>query len=652
VRLAPLLLLGLATSAFAGQDKIYTAKEPGTAPAIDGTVNLDEWANATLFEGGVDETSGVPRTEPIKYYLTYDKDFVYFAAQVTLKDPKSVRASQVRQNVSLRGDDFVRVRLDPFGRNGGYNQFSFNAKGATQINIAGGRAPKVEWLGEIRAKGRLTEFGWEGEARIPWAVMRLPDGGVNEVGINFNYEDPRLDVEYDWSWVRQGLDSEFGLWTGLNVPAVKSGRSVKFLPYVYGGLDANNRHIANAGLDFKTSLTPQIDAVATINPDFRNIENQVLGLEFSYFERLANEARPFFLEGAEFFSTSRDTPLFASQRIGKFDFGAKAVGKINDQASFGLLTTLDFGNQANIVGQFSNRFNENWRMNSAFTSRNESGNGNKNDAGFLSLNYSTQSAYAFAQVSGTKDRREGFGRRYNVGGGFNGTGYFVGLEYLEISEDFRARNGFARERDLRGYELSTNFQQSNPKGTIRNIEYGVYGNLFDRINGDPYRKNIGIYSNTRFSNAMRVNFGGEVGKFEQNHDRTIYLGTDFNVTDPFNSFGFGATFGQLGGLPYRQYVAAMRYRPIQPLNFSLRYEIQDYGDRTNQAVFTVSYDIDDFWSLSGRAVYRDEGTNAYVALRRAGNRGAEYFLILGDPNSEKFQRQLVLKATFPFEWKF
>ena len=39
----------------------------------------------------------------------------------------------------------------------------------------------------------------------------------------------------------------------------------------------------------KTSLTDQIDLVGTINPDFRNVENQVLSVDFSYFERLAGE---------------------------------------------------------------------------------------------------------------------------------------------------------------------------------------------------------------------------------------------------------------------------------------------------------------------------------------------------------------------------
>jgi len=36
-------------------------------------------------------------------------------------------------------------------------------------------------------------------------------------------------------------------------------------------------------------------------------------------------------------------------------------------------------------------------------------------------------------------------------------------------------------------------------------------------------------------------------------------------------------------------------------------------------------------------------------LQRAGGSGIEYFLILGDPNANKFRRSLILKATYPLQ---
>jgi hypothetical protein len=44
--------------------------------------------------------------------------------------------------------------------------------------------------------------------------------------------------------------------------------------------------------------------------------------------------------------------------------------------------------------------------------------------------------------------------------------------------------------------------------------------------------------------------------------------------------------------------------------------------------------------------------NAYIAFRRSGNKGAEYFLIFGDPNARQFQASLILKAVFPVSIRF
>jgi hypothetical protein len=45
------------------------------------------------------------------------------------------------------------------------------------------------------------------------------------------------------------------------------------------------------------------------------------------------------------------------------------------------------------------------------------------------------------------------------------------------------------------------------------------------------------------------------------------------------------------------------------------------------------------------------GTNWYLSFRQSGNRGAEYYLILGDPNAVSFRTSLILKAVFPFSLK-
>jgi hypothetical protein len=68
-------------------------------------------------------------------------------------------------------------------------------------------------------------------------------------------------------------------------------------------------------------------------------------------------------------------------------------------------------------------------------------------------------------------------------------------------------------------------------------------------------------------------------------------------------------------------------------------------------ILGANYDLGRDMSISGRMVRNGRDTNAYLAFRKSGNRGAEYFVIFGDPNARKFETALVIKAVFPFELK-
>jgi hypothetical protein len=39
--------------------------------------------------------------------------------------------------------------------------------------------------------------------------------------------------------------------------------------------------------------------------------------------------------------------------------------------------------------------------------------------------------------------------------------------------------------------------------------------------------------------------------------------------------------------------------------------------------------------------------NAYLAFRRSGNLGTEYYLIIGDPNATTFRPSIILKVVIP-----
>ena len=323
-----------------------------TGPKIDGMVSDSEWAAASKAEGFVDMMTG-SKAGGGTFFLGYDAKYVYFAARLDVDDPSQLRADEYRENVSLLSDDAVYLQIETFGQLANFNSFGVNSRGATSIQIAGGRAPKREWVGEMLAAGHRTPSGYEVEARIPWGIMRLPEPGRKTLRFNVMRNNPTQGRSTAWRATR-GNPENTGRWTDVEIPTSGNKRSLKILPYAYGGF-GRDQGIANGGLDLKTSLTDKIEAVGSISPDFRNIENQILSLDFSYFERLAGESRPFFLEGGSFFSTSLDNPIFASQRIRTFDAGFKTFGQINDNTDVAFLDTIDVGERNSLAARISHR---------------------------------------------------------------------------------------------------------------------------------------------------------------------------------------------------------------------------------------------------------------------------------------------------------
>jgi len=642
-RLALLTLLAPALSAANSGIDAQKAAEP---PKIDGTIHQAEWG-ASHGEGFFDTRNGAA-AEPGRFWLTYDEKYIYFAAQLD-GDPKSIKATEYRQNVRISSDDSVFLIVEPFGNANQANVFGVNARGATDVRIAGGRAIKREWLGEFMASGRVTEKGFEIEARIPWGIMRLPAPGKRDVRFNVVRYNPTSQREMEWHYTNQ-QSSNSPFWRGVEVPESGNERTLKLLPYVYGGWSRNG-HIANGGLDLKTSLTDQIDLVGTVNPDFRNVENQILSVDFSYFERLAGEARPFFLEGTNFFGTSRDAPLFASQRIGKFDAGLKSFGQITDRTRFAILDTIDFGEQNAFAGNVRHQFSDSAGATVALSSLSDR-RGADNTAVHLGFDSTFKSGLGvFGQHQTSRDTVSGYGHRINTGMFYNANGIDAYAEYLEVTRGYNPRLGFVRERDVRGFATGGQYVKPVERGPIMEYGFGVNASDFRRMDGRPHRRGLEFNTSLTLRDGTDIDMGGAFERFRSNDDRLWFFSLERPRGDAYRRWQVDYVSGVIAGQAYDSFGLQASYRPVSPLQLSLRAQEVRHFNRSTQLIFGANYDLGNDMSVSGRMVRNGRDTNAYVAFRKSGNRGAEYYVIFGDPNARKFETSLVIKAVFPFELK-
>lgn len=619
-----------------------------TPPVIDGTIDeAAEWKDIQKFSGLFDEDTSGAAPESGEFWLAYDDAYIYFAARLADSQPGSIAATEYRTNVGLSGDDSVSLLLDPVGKLNDFSFFEMNPRGATNMSISGGTAAKREWSGDFVAKGRITDKGWEVEARIPWQVMRLPQSGVRELRFNVGRYHKRLDRDFQWSITSGGKTENFGKWQNVTIPEQKKERTLKLLPYAYLGSAEDEQFIFNSGLDLKTPISDQIEMVGTINPDFRNIENQILSLDFSRFERLARDSRPFFQEGSQYIGNA----LFASQRIQQFDAGINIFGKINDRTSFGILNTTRFedAKENDLVASGSYKINADSSFRASYTNLNRDIGGIKNEAYLVRYSSNFGPYGIFLRNMGTDDSIVGKGTENVVNAFWNLNGAHAFASWATASPDFRPRLGFFPEVDYKGWEVGGGLNRPVDKGLV--AEYGFFASTSDymHFDGGDYRDSINGSFDVALRSGPAFSVFGDHSTFEGVKDKLYSASIRKPRNDPYRSWNISYSWGELAEQKYSSIGAGISYRPVEKLQLNLSGQFQDHFSFDRQIILGWNYDLGNDKSLSGRAVQSGEDINAYVALRRSGNAGTEYFLILGDPNSLTFKKSLILKITYPLE---
>lgn len=332
-------------------------KAPAQAPPIiDGIVGEDEWAGAARFtlDHQTQPGDNVPPSQPTEVRVAYGPAHLYVAFVAT-DDPARVRARVARRD-DIAGDDFVMLYLDTFNdRRRAYvfwfNPLGIQADGIFTEGVSIGRNfdGNIDrtWDGVLESKGRLTERGYEVEAAIPFTTLRFPRGEVATWGLHVDRWIAREGERISWRPISRTVSSllmQMGRVEGIRVPA--RGPSYELIPTALSSaLDdraaARRDNQFDAGLTGAWSITPNLTASATVNPDFSQIESDVPQIDVNQrFPLRYAEKRPFFYEGGQFFRSVGAMNLLETRQIVDPDWGAKLTGKVG-RTTMGLLAASD-----------------------------------------------------------------------------------------------------------------------------------------------------------------------------------------------------------------------------------------------------------------------------------------------------------------------
>jgi hypothetical protein len=485
------------------------------------------------------------------------------------------------------------------------------------------------------------------EMAIPWEMLNYPIlKGPQTAGINFERRHERTKIHSWWSNLGPNELLELdGQWTGVLFPKFRPRYSV--LPYVTTGWDEDRGLRLRSGLDFRSALTPSLTGVATLNPDFENVEEAVEGIDFSYGERFVPDVRPFFLEGSEVYETESELgEYFFSGRIPAFDTGLNLYGKVTPRDTIGVLAAADFGERVDWVLREWHAFGPTSSANLAFINRDEKGFSNRvlvlgeeYRRGFWSLDMTGAQSWANGRSSGAAGEAslEYESSRWS----FSVVPHFV-------EPEFRADLGFIPFTGYRGIDTEVSYTNEWRTGPIRRLWVDSDTRNANRYDGSIFRRQRDLQLELETRGDMLIGLGWEGGRFEAFKDRVFTVEVRNRISDPFHSYGMGVSWGRRAGHPITFLTPFVTWRFGNRLTLGLSSAILRHVENEQQHILTVNYDFSPREGIAGRIIAQTGGTAGYMAYRNSGYGGVERWFILGDPNAEDFRMQLLMKVVWPF----
>jgi hypothetical protein len=329
---------------------------------VDGVLDEPQWANAVRLEGVQQVPDfGAPPTQRGEFLLAHDGEYLYLGCLMYESDPSLIRITTLQRDVSPYTTDTCGMRLDSY--NDEENSLVFVTTPASVrtdwqfANDATG-APNRRWDTYWDAEGRLTEFGWSAEVRVPFSSMgyQVVDGRVV-----MGFSVTRTMVRSAESIVHPAIRPDWGpggvakptqmrkmIITGLDDPQ----KPVYVTPYVLGGgglatgldasgtgYDRDTHEVRELGGDLRYALTRNLNLDLSVNTDFAQVEADNQQVNLTRFSLFFPEQRQFFQERSGIFEVSlgSNERLFHSRRIGLVDGsqipiygGARIVGRVGD----------------------------------------------------------------------------------------------------------------------------------------------------------------------------------------------------------------------------------------------------------------------------------------------------------------------------------
>jgi hypothetical protein len=318
----------------------YIVPMVSNVPRIDGVLDESLWEKALRMPLEFEVSPGENVNPPVRteVFMVYDESSLYAAFRCFDPDPSAIQA-HFRDQDRLSGEDYVGICLDTFNDERRNFLLMVNPIGIQSDQIeseTGGSSWDAIW----ESAGHVTDWGYEVEMKVRFNQLRFQRvDGMQVWGFDAVRFYPR-DHEYLIGAFPRDRSNNCYRCQMLKIEGFRGatpGHNVEVSPTVTGvrtdsrdDLPAGDFRTSHEAVDFgitaKWGVTPNMIFSGTMNPDFSQVEADALQLDINQpFALYYDERRPFFTEGADFFSTLKDAVY--TRTIRDPSLGLKLTGK-------------------------------------------------------------------------------------------------------------------------------------------------------------------------------------------------------------------------------------------------------------------------------------------------------------------------------------
>jgi len=575
-----------------------TAVTLAAAPQMNGTIG-ETWTHAAHATLDWEFNIGKPAHEPTDVYLGVDAHYLYVAFDARQAEP--VTATQATNNVGDGSDDEVQVYVWPGGPNGFAYTFAATPNGTRYQYSTENNNYAPTWT----AAGTTRQSGYAVTMRIPLDAMR--GGARSEWRIQFARQVHATHEVFEWAHAPGQQAPGQTVYAGhlAGVATVASAARTKPRAGIYALASAASQSAGGStsriGADIAVPITATSSLVATIHPDFSNVEVDQQSIAPSAFQHFYNETRPFFSQGTNAFGsncygcpgiTELYTPDIPTPKRGFALEGTQGPATFDAYSSIGD-GRIDTGQALVYTTQ-----NRDWQFSYDRISA-DLADTLHDLTQVTSLSYSDhtrwQGYFDYGWDRGTNVLDASQAQRYDGGFAYSTKNDFDAFTMRKIGEYYNPYDGYVALTDLSGYSAQLNktfpFAAGKPLQSIsvsafRDSYVGTTGGL------DLADANFNVSVMTKSRWMLAANTGSS------------YVRNPGDILRPFTQDG-----------------ALLEYAPNTPVQSTLSYNTGAYGaGRLNSWQRVVAFSLARKTTLSFEAddtLYAQPGTTAVQWLERA-----------------------------------